>query len=444
MTATAIGRQAQVRLGSRGTAGAEPAARTRSRSLTHWAVLALVALTFATSGIVFSEPAPVDALTIGLIVLLPVIGLVRFTRSLIAYLALWLMAGAFGLIAASLTPDAHDVTVADSVKFTAISIYLSLASFVIAGFVAKRPDLHTRLILGAWTVAGVVAAGAALVGYFGLLPGTAELFTKFGRAAGTFKDPNVIGPFLTAPAVYMLHLIVTRPIERTLMPLAIMGLLALAILLSFSRGAWLNLALAVVVYGWLAFVTSPSLIQRERIVALMSLGIAVLAGLVAVASQLDSVSALMSERASLDQSYDYGPEGRFGGQAKAIGLIVDNPLGIGALVFGRVHHAEEVHNVYLSMMLNAGWIGGAIYWVLVALTLVLGFRHVLKATDTRPLFLIVYAAFLANAFEGLIIDTDHWRHFYVLMGMVWGLMASAPAAAGVNRSTTPRQAVRRV
>ncbi|MDX2289062.1 MAG: O-antigen ligase family protein [Hyphomicrobiaceae bacterium] len=397
----------------------------RSRSAAHTLALALVALTFASSGIVFSEPAPVDALTVGLIVLLPVIGLVRLTPMLIAYLALWLIVGAFGLIAAGFAPDAHDVTVADAVKFTAISVYLSIASFIVAGFVARRPDLHTRLILGAWTVAGVIAAIAAVVGYFALVPGAADLFTKFGRAAGTFKDPNVIGPFLTVPAVYMLHLVVTRPLQQSVLPLGVAGLLAIAILLSFSRGAWLNFALAVTAYGYLAFVTSPSLAQRERLLALLSLGVAILAGVIAVATQLESVADLLTQRASLDQSYDYGPEGRFGGQAKAVGLIVDNPLGIGSLVFGRVHHTEEVHNVYLSMMLNAGWIGGAIYWVLVALTLGLGFRHLLSTRALRPLFIVVYASFLATAVEGLVIDTDHWRHFYVLMGLLWGVMAAS-------------------
>src|SRR5262249_10917426 len=58
----------------------------------------------------------------------------------------------------------------------------------------------------------------------------------------------------------------------------------------------------------------------------------------------------------------------------------------------------------------------------------LGFRHALKATPTQPLFLIVYAAFIANALEGIIIDSDHWRHFYLLAAMVWGMMSLRTAA----------------
>ncbi len=62
--------------------------RTGTRGLVTWLALAAVAVTFVASGIVFTEPAPVDALSIGLIVLLPTIGLVAFNRALLAYGAL--------------------------------------------------------------------------------------------------------------------------------------------------------------------------------------------------------------------------------------------------------------------------------------------------------------------------------------------------------------------
>ncbi len=392
-----------------------------SRSLTHKISLGFVWLAIATSGIVFSEPAPVDALTMGLIVLLPVIGLVYISQTMLLYLALWLAAGAGGFVASGMANDTHDATV-----FTAISLYLYLASFVFGAFVAKCPEVHTRLILNAWTFAAGVAALSGLIGYFSLLPGAFELFTKFGRAAGTFKDPNVFGPFMVAPLLYLLHLVLTRPLSRVLGPIALAGMLVLATLLSFSRGAWITLFLGIVIYGYLAYVTAPTLMQRERILALISLGLALFGGLIAIAVQFEPVADLLKERASLSQNYDVGPEGRFAGQQKALGLVAENPLGIGAHTFTQVHHREDVHNVYLSVMLNSGWLGGGVYWVLVATTLGLGFRHLTRASTLRPLFIILYAAFAATAFEGLVIDTDHWRHFYLLMGLIWGLMAAVP------------------
>ena len=408
---------------SRNWAGASPAmgdvAPRRRRSAVTWLALAAVALTFATSGIVFSEPAPVDALSIGLIVLLPTIGLVSFNRGLLALGTLWLVAGACALLAATLSLDQETTTI-----HVAVTIYLYAACFVIAGFVAYAPRAHTRLILGAWTVAAVIAAAAALAGYFGLLPGAADLFTRYGRAAGTFKDPNVLGPFLIVPIIYQLGTALDRPLHRMILPLAIAGFLMLAVFLSFSRGAWFVLALSLAIYGYLALATASRAIVRLKIIGLLALGSILALGVVAAALSNDKVAELVSQRASLEQSYDTGSEGRFGGQQKAIGLIAENPLGIGAQEFTSRYHHEEVHNVYLTLFLSAGWLGGSVYLIIVMLTIVLGFRHLLRATPTRPLFLIVYATFVATALEGLIIDSDHWRHFYVLLALIWGMMTA--------------------
>ena len=333
------------------------------KSVAHRLVLALVAVTIVSSGFVFSEPAPVDALTIGLIVLLPVVGLVSFNPTLIAYFSLWTVAGACAVLAAALSLD-----LGITLPHVAVTLYLTLASVVFAGFIAKSPTAHSELIFKAWTWAAVGAAGCGLVGYFGLLPGAYELFTKFGRASGPFKDPNVFGPFLVPPLVYMVHVALGRPWHRMLAPLAIAGLLMLTVLLTFSRGAWMNLAVALAIFGYLTMLTSRRTITRVKLMALLVAGLLFTAGLITIALSTDYISDLLVQRSTLEMEYDSGTEGRFGGQQKAIGLITENPLGLGALEFGERYHPEEVHNVYLSMLLNAGWLGGGIYWILVALT----------------------------------------------------------------------------
>ncbi len=408
------------------------AAPTQRKSWVHWLALALVAVTIASSGFVFSEPAPVDALSIGLIVLLPTIGLVAFNRALLIYFSLWAVAGAAAVLAATLSLD-----LGLTLKHVSVTLYLYLASVVFAGFVAKNPSRHTEFIYKAWTWAAVAAALAALVGYFALVPGAYDLFTKFDRASGTFKDPNVLGPFLIAPILYLLHVSLQRRPLRMILPLAVIGVLSLTVLVTFSRGAWMNLGVALAVYGYLTLLTSNRASTRLKLAALLAACALFAAGLIAVALTSDAISNMFLHRASLEMSYDVGPEGRFGGQEKAVGLIVDHPLGIGAEEFATRHHPEEVHNVYLSILLDAGWLGGGIYWILVALTLVLGFRHAMKASVTRPLFLIAYAAFVGVALEGFIVDTDHWRHFYLLMAIIWGLMSASTFAQPMPHAAVP-------
>ena len=212
----------------------------------------------------------------------------------------------------------------------------------------------------------------------------------------------------------------------------------------------INLGVALLVYGFLAYMTARSQEQREKIAGLILAG-ATLVGVITTAILADDkTGGFLQDRASLTQSYDTGPAGRFGGQEQATRLLLDNPFGIGAGQFTSVHHHEEVHNVFLSMFLNAGWLGGLTYWLMVGLTLAIGLKHAAYAYEARPLFLIAYAAFVATAFEGIVIDTDHWRSFYVLMAMVWG-SATSPyhtraaiwsAQAGVRLRRDPRLIMR--
>jgi hypothetical protein len=37
----------------------------------------------------------------------------------------------------------------------------------------------------------------------------------------------------------------------------------------------------------------------------------------------------------------------------------------------------------------------------------------------------MFAAFLGTVGESFIIDTDHWRHFWLMLGAMWGMFAAA-------------------
>ncbi|MGE0766127.1 MAG: O-antigen ligase family protein [Hyphomicrobiaceae bacterium] len=392
-----------------------------------------VFMAIAASGIVFSEPAPVDVLMLGLVLLLPLVGLQRYAPGMLLQLLLWLGCGIGALIASGMSRE-----IGDSARHTAVSFYLYAAFLVLAAFVALRPAAHTRLIFGAWVLAALVAAAAALIGYFSLAPGAFDLFTLYGRAAGTFKDPNVLGPFLVPAILYLGHRLIYRESRWPAACLAGLGLLVGAVLLSFSRGAWFNLAVAILLYGALTLVIVGTPEARTRLVLLAAIGIALAVAAFVAALQIDQVAKLLAERSSLTQGYDVGPQGRFGGQAKAVALILDNPFGLGAKQFSEHYHHEDVHNVYLSMFLNAGWLGGLLYIAAVVSTVGIAFRHVLRGTPTRPLFLIVLSALLGNVLEGFVIDTDHWRHFYILLALAWGLMGAANPSAGLTRLSRER------
>jgi O-antigen ligase len=163
------------------------------------------------------------------------------------------------------------------------------------------------------------------------------------------------------------------------------------------------------------------------------IGVIALVGAIGVATQLDQVSDLLDQRANLDQGYDEGPDGRFGGQEKARALIVEHPFGIGTHTFRDTYHHEEPHNVYLSMFLNAGLLGGMLYIVSVVATLYLGFRNAFRNTRLQGPAIIAVASFAGLAFEGFVIDSDHWRHFFLMAALIWGIADAAPVLVDPRR-----------
>ena len=388
-------------------------------SSVHRIALVLAWVTMAGSAIVFTEPAPFDVFGMGLLVLLPAIGLLRASRALWAYAAVMLVpvAGAFFAILMAIEPPR-------ALTHTAVTLFLTTISLVLAAFIGRAPVRHARLILSGVTTAAVIAASAGLAGYLGLFPGAYELFTLYGRVSGTFKDPNVFGASLVLPAVYLISVLLAPDGRRKGLALVAAGLLMLGILLSFSRGAWFSLVIAAALFGYLSFVTAATSALRARIVIGFG-GAAVACGLlVTIALQFDAVADLLSERATLTQSYDEGPEGRFGGQVKAERLILSHPFGLGAQQFDGYYHVEEAHNVYLTMFMNAGWLGGMIFALMVAVTCIYGAWFALQRTTVQRMFLVAYAAFVGHALEGFVIDLDHWRHFHLLLALCWGLMLS--------------------
>ena len=174
------------------------------RNFVHNVALGLVWLAMATSGFVFTEPAPTDILALGLIVILPVVGLFRPSPLLAILMLLFAGIAASGLVSATLANDTGK-----AVSHTLVSLFLAGAAFTYAGFIAVKPVAHLRIIFNGLTVAAVMVATAGIAGYFDAFAGS-EIFTKFGRAAGTFKDPNVFGPFLVPAFLYAIHTALER------------------------------------------------------------------------------------------------------------------------------------------------------------------------------------------------------------------------------------------
>ncbi len=86
----------------------------------------------------------------------------------------------------------------------------------------------------------------------------------------------------------------------------------------------------------------------------------------------------------------------------------------------------------LGTTLNHGWVGGIAYLTLIVLTLTVGFRALWMRTPWQTFLIATYVSFSRWCSKASWGDTDHWRHFYLLLGLVWGLVA-ANAKSGLAK-----------
>jgi O-antigen ligase len=258
-------------------------------------------------------------------------------------------------------------------------------------------------------------------GYFHAFP-HAEIFTKYDRAAGAFQDPNVFGPFLVLPGIYLLYLLLTGQVTR--MPLLAVPLLIISagIFFSFSRGAWGMFAVSAILLTGCLFLQSASGMFRLRVVIMTLAALSLLAIAVIVILQLPGVSDMFSNRAHLEQSYDTARLGRFARYTLGFQMAMEHPFGIGPLVFGTIF-GEDTHDIWLKMLMDYGWLGFVSFLTLVIWTISAGFRILLRDRPWQPYLLCAYVAFIGNVGLGTFIDIDHWRHVYLLLGLIWGAIA---------------------
>jgi len=304
------------------------------------------------------------------------------------------------------------------------SWYLGLTAMFFAAMLGENTQERLKAITAGCIIGGVIASAAAIFGYFRVVPSLNELLLLYDRARGTFKDPNVLGAFLVFPVLLTLQMVISGSLRRAAKGAMLLGFMVIAVLLSFSRAAWGQTAYTAVVMLGLVFLTTRSSSQRLRIVILSITGVAVLAAGLMVLLSIDIVAQLFKERASLSQSYDVGAQGRFARHIMGAILVLDYPVGVGPLQFNK-YFPEDPHNSYLNAFVAGGWLAGVCYPALVFLTLGFGIRAVFVRTPWQQTTITVYAAYFGVATESFIIDTDHWRHTFLLMGLLWGLIAAA-------------------
>jgi hypothetical protein len=381
-------------------------------------LLATLFITVLASSVAFIEPSPHDGL-MGVLAVVALAAGIRFHRIFIVPFTLLVVWNFFGLMTLLNVPDREK-----TVQYAVTSVYLAIAALLFAMIFADKTMPRMAAMAKAYVLTAALAAVCGAIGYFHLFPGS-DMFTLYGRALGMFKDPNVYGPFLILPALFLIERMVSLRIDTV--SVMFTGIILFGLLLGFSRGAWFNFAVGLLTVIALDFLTAPTPKARMRILGISAAGVAALVVLLVILLSFSSIGRMFMERAQLIQSYDVGTGGRFRLQELAATAVLNFPNGMGPFEFSRIYGLQQ-HNVYLQAFLVYGWAGGLSYIMLLLTTLWVGFRTAIVRAPWQGYAIAAVGTFLGVVLEGFIIDTDHWRSFYLVMGVIWGLAAATKAA----------------
>ena len=387
------------------------------------AQLSLLWLLVFSGWYVMMEPAPYEILfVLAFFIFLPG-GLAAsiFIAPLVIFLVLYNMGGAFSV--AQLGKMSPYLTRRVNLFFY-ISIYLAITAIFFAMATIRRPEVVARVVRNAWVVSGVVGAVAGIMGYFDIA-GTNELFTKWVvRVKGGFKDPNVYGVWLVPAAVFLMQDLMLGVARRKLLSIISLLLILGGIFLSFSRGAWIVMLGAMILLGVFTFATTRQPALRQRIIFIAFFVTVAGAVMLMIMLSIPSIRAEFADRFTLFKDYDSGETGRFGRQLRSLPMLILRPNGFGPTGFATLL-GEDPHNVYINAFSAYGWLGGLSYLLLIISTLLVGLRGLLIPSPYRRHVIAFFVPMFMHILQGIQIDTDHWRHFYLLLGMTWGLYAAS-------------------
>ncbi len=389
----------------------------------------LVAVWIFAGGMVITEPSPYE-LAFLLVLAVSTLAGFAYRRSTLGLLVLITALVPFAFLAAF---QVKFSSIPDALTYQSVTIFLFFTAYWVANYVAEAPQARMGLIMGAYLATALVSAVLGTLGYLGI---GHELFTRYDRAKALFNDPNVYGPFLILPAMFVLQRMLVGTPRRAIWAGLAYAVLLVGVFASFSRAAWGHVVISSALVYVLVFALEAHARQKVRMLVIALIGFAMLviaAGGIFAIPQFRAFIELRTQ----SQTYDTGESGRFGRQGYAFDLALQHPLGMGPLEFRNLRVKEEPHNTYVNVLHAYGWGGGLAMILFIGITIWRGAVFLARPGPNRLLLIPLVAVFVPLAGEAAIIDIDHWRHFFLVGGLIWGVTAAyqlrdkriAPASA---------------
>jgi putative inorganic carbon (hco3(-)) transporter len=313
------------------------------------------------------------------------------------------------------------VTVASSVLLYYLVVYL-----------IRDAKQARYLILTLLFTAGALAVLGLLERFTGysVLGQVMTSWTAGVRVRGTFKDPNIFAAYVMAAGAFAAPVVLearTRLLRWG--GLALIALMALALFVTFSRGAWLGAALAA-----LLVLVFSRIDARAKVAIVLIVVLAVPVAFAALPQKF-----IEGKLSNLQQ--DPSAQARVLMAESAWRIARDNPWGVGigaypdvfpAYRFGAVRAGLiESHTAYLTLLVEVGFFGLALFlWMLGAFAArVLSALPSVRDPASHAVLLGAFAAWAAVSTQAFFYSLESFKIWWLAMGLG---MAILSATSGGN------------
>lgn len=390
-------------------------ARTPAGPLPRWVAFGLFMMT-ASSSYVTIEPAPCDILFVLLAPLLLLTG----WYSLVWPMNPLMYLGAGLLFAINIVSMAMAYEPWVSARYGAITMYLLFYWLLIISLVAKGGPQTYRVIQIGFHWAAMITSSIGILAGLRLIPNWNDfMLTENGeRIRSTFKDANVLGPFLVAASAMLIaDSLMSKRIK--LWHVACLLTYSLAILLTFSRGAYLAAFVTITAMMglfWMVGKYRPAVDQLLLRIAPLSLVVCLAA--VVVLERVNLTEFFVNRFAY--QAYD---DERFENQQHILRTVGQMPVGIGPGSWNLHHYLHDVHSLFLRSWVEHGHLG-----LIAILCFLLGWfvatgQGIFRPGPYQSIYIVCFSIVLGIMSNSFSIDTVHWRHLFLFMAIPVGLLS---------------------
>ncbi|MGE7924808.1 O-antigen ligase family protein [Viridibacillus arvi] len=352
------------------------------------------------SSIVMFEPAPTDILMVIVTIIAVVYGVLRYSASQsfgVFCILLLLLANILSLF------FVQNAEV--GLFYFIVTLYLSVMWFGIVGLGGRYFEKVLTTVIHAYVFTAIICAILGLAVYFQIIPIVND-WLLFGRVKLFFKDPNVYGPFIVLPSIYA---ILRFEQSKRFFWLCCFFVLVSGVTISFSRAAWLNLVISIVIY--LIFAKQGERINRIKLV----FGMAVISILLLIFyTQFTGLDDQLSDRMSL-QHYD---NDRFAMQKEALITGLKNPIGIGPGQ-SEILFPLAPHNLYARILTENGFLGFTSFCAFLIVSIIKSFQSSRQLGSYSSYYVMISAVIIGHVANSFFIDSLHWRHLWLILALAW-------------------------